>query len=110
MKKRRIDTKPFTIQLTKEERLALELKAHIADLSLSEFVRQSIKKVKISNLDDRELKKERTRQIARIGNNLNQIARKVNSNENTINTAKIRSDLKAIKQKLVSLERIEEVD
>ncbi|MGB5635715.1 MAG: plasmid mobilization relaxosome protein MobC [Waterburya sp.] len=71
-------TKPVAVRLTDKEKLDWDLKAHAAGLSISELVRQAMERVKIHHVGDRSIQIERTRQIAKIGNNLNQIARWVN--------------------------------
>ena len=96
-------TKPITVRLTNEEKLDWDLKAHAAGLSISELVRQSMERVRISNLGDRAVQIERTRQIAKIGNNLNQIARWVNRYKTTTDAVEVVTHLVAIEQALLVL-------
>ena len=98
--------KSISIRLTLEEKLDWELKAHATGLSISQLAREAIAKVKITRLQDRNLQKERTRQIAKIGNNLNQIARWVNRYKTTADTVEVVTYLIAIEQALAALSDI----
>lgn len=99
-------TKPIAVRLTDEEKLDWDLKAHAAGLSISELVRQAMNRVRISHIGDRALQIERTRQIAKIGNNLNQIARWVNRYKTTADTVEVVTHLIAIEQALTALNSI----
>lgn len=96
-------TKPIAVRLTDEEKLDWDLKAHAAGLSISELVRQAMNRVRISHIGDRAVQIERTRQIAKIGNNLNQIARWVNRYKTTADTVEVVTHLLAIEQALMAL-------
>ena len=96
-------TKPIAVRLTDEEKLDWDLKAHAAGLSISELVRQAMNRVRISHIGDRAVQIERTRQIAKIGNNLNQIARWVNRYKTTADTVEVVTHLVAIEQALLNL-------
>lgn len=100
-------TKPIAVRLTDSEKLDWDLKAHAAGLSISELVRQAMSRVRISHIGDRALQIERTRQIAKIGNNLNQIARWVNRYKTTADTVEVVTHLIAIEQALLALNSIE---
>ena len=100
-------TKPIAVRLTDEEKLDWDLKAHAAGLSISELVRQAMNRVRISHVGDRAVQIERTRQIAKIGNNLNQIARWVNRYKTTADTVEVVTHLVAIEQALLALNSIE---
>ena len=96
-------TKPIAVRLTETEKLDWDLKAHAAGLSISELVRQAMNRVRISHVGDRAVQIERTRQIAKIGNNLNQIARWVNRYKTTADTVEVVTHLIAIEQALMAL-------
>ena len=100
-------TKPIAVRLTDEEKLDWDLKAHAAGLSISELVRQAMNRVRISHVGDRAVQIERTRQIAKIGNNLNQIARWVNRYKTTADTVEVVTHLVAIEKALLALNSIE---
>lgn len=101
-------TKPITVRLTDEEKLDWDLKAHAADLSISELVRQAMSRVRISHVGDRAVQIERTRQIAKICNNLNQIARWVNRYKTTTDAVEVVTHLVAIEKALQALSDIKQ--
>ena len=101
-------TKPIAVRLTDEEKLDWDLKAHAAGLSISELVRQAMSRVRIHHVGDRAVQIERTRQIAKIGNNLNQIARWVNRYKTSADTVEVVTHLIAIEQALLALSDIKQ--
>ncbi len=101
-------TKPIAVRLTDEEKLDWDLKAHAAGLSISELVRQAMNRVRISHVGDRAVQIERTRQIAKIGNNLNQIARWVNRYKTTADTVEVVTHLIAIEKALAALSEVKQ--
>ena len=101
-------TKPIAVRLTDEEKLDWDLKAHAAGLSISELVRQAMNRVRISHVGDRSIQIERTRQIAKIGNNLNQIARWVNRYKTSADTVEVVTHLIAIEQALMALSEVKQ--
>ena len=100
-------TNPISIRLTDEEKLDWELKAHAAGLSISQLVREAMGKVRVTKVGDRSLQVERTRQIAKIGNNLNQIARWANTYKTTAEVVEVVTHLIAIEQALMALNSLE---
>ncbi|MDJ0746734.1 MAG: MobC family plasmid mobilization relaxosome protein [Xenococcaceae cyanobacterium MO_167.B27] len=96
-------TNTISIRLTDSEKLDWELKAHGAGLTISQLVREAMGKVRITNINDRALQRERTFQIAKIGNNLNQIARWANTYKSTAEAVEIVTYLIAIEQALLAL-------
>ena len=65
------------IRASEAERAEWHTKARAVGLSLSDLVRQSVGRVRTWTAHA-ELERERTRELARIGSNLNQIARWAN--------------------------------
>ena len=65
------------------ERAAWHAKARSAGLTLSDLVRRSIGRVRTWTVAHAEVERERTRELARVGNNLNQIARWTSCIEST---------------------------
>ncbi len=65
-------------------------------------------RVRIHHVGDRMMQIERTRQIAKIGNNLNQIARWVNRYKTTADTVEVVTHLVAIEQALLALSDIKQ--
>jgi len=69
------------LRVSISEKSALSAKAKDFNLSLSDFVRASLGKVRSWSVEDVAHKKAVTLQLAKIGNNLNQIARRLNSSD-----------------------------
>ncbi len=67
------------IRASEAERAEWHAKARSAGLTLSDLVRRSVGRVRTWTVAHAEVERERTRQVARIGNNLNQIARWANT-------------------------------
>jgi hypothetical protein len=99
-------TNTVAVRLTESEKLDWDLKAHAAGFSISQLVREAMNRVRITNVSDRALQIERTRQISKIGNNLNQIARWVNRYKTTASTVEVVTQLVAIEQALMALSEI----
>jgi hypothetical protein len=99
-------TNTVAVRLTDDEKLDWDLKAHAAGLSISQLVRQAMDKVRITNIGDRAVQIERTRQIAKIGNNLNQIARWINRYKTSADTVEVVTHLIAIEQALMAMSDI----
>ena len=66
------------IRTTEAERAEWHAKARSVELSLSDLVCRSVGRVRTWTVAHTELERERTRELARIGSNLNQIARWAN--------------------------------
>jgi post-segregation antitoxin (ccd killing protein) len=97
-------TSTVAVRLTDEEKLDWDLKA--AGLSISQLVREAMNRVRVKNVGDRAIQIERTRQIAKIGNNLNQIARWINRYKTTADTVEVVTHLVAIEQALMAMSDI----
>ena len=82
-------------RVSAEEKALVEKKASAQSQTLTDFLRQRALNYRLRTTQD---EKERIRQLARIGNNLNQIAR-------WANTYKDRAEAMTILSALVSLER-----
>ena len=91
------------IRLSKQEKLEWKRKAETAGISIANLVRTAMKKTRTWTVSDRTLVQEKTRQISRIGNNLNQIAKWANTYKSTAETDEVVECLKAIKQSLEQL-------
>jgi Bacterial mobilisation protein (MobC) len=96
-------TTGINIRLTPSEHLHWQLLAHSSGLSVSELIRTAMGKVRTWTAPDRELEKEKIRQLARIGNNLNQIARWANTYKSAAEEIEVVSHLVAIELALSSL-------
>ena len=69
------------IRASEAERTEWHAKARSVGLSLSDLVRRSVGRVRTWTVAHAELERERTRELARIGSNLNQIARWANTHK-----------------------------
>jgi hypothetical protein len=86
------------LRCSADEKAAWQAKAASAGMSLSELVRHSLDK---SRLPDKQRQKDLAalvREVAKIGNNLNQIARFANTYKSTADTAQIVAHLAAIER------------
>ena len=88
------------IRLTKAEKEEWQEKAVKAGLSLSNLIRQAIVRTQTWTAPDRGLISEQTRQITRLGNNLNQIAKWANTYKSTAEAIEIIECLREIENKL----------
>ena len=85
------------------ERAAWHAKARAAGLSLSDLVRRSVGRVRTWTVAHTELERERTRELARIGSNLNQIARWANIHKEDADALEVVAHLVAIERALDTL-------
>ena len=90
------------VRASAAEREHWQALADAAGMPLSDLVRLSLGYVRPWSPGDRSAVAERSRQIARAGNNLNQIARRVNAAEHP-QRLEILSELAAIEAQLAAL-------
>ena len=93
----------ITLRVTQSEKLAWQNKADLIGMTISDLIRQAISRTKTWTAADKSLVKEQTRQIVRIGNNLNQIARWANTYKSTAEAVQIIQALRLIEQSLTQL-------
>ena len=91
------------IRASQEERTDWHRKAQAAGVSLSALVRRSIGRVRTWTAARVDLERERNRELARIGNNLNQLARWSNTHKSNAEAVEIIAHLVAISEALKSL-------
>ena len=101
--KRQKKTSEIRALVSDEERLYIEAKCSATGMNISELIRHSLRLIRVTTPHDRNIEKERSRQIALIGNNLNQIARWCNTNKSTAETVEVLGELKKIQ---IALERL----
>lgn len=92
----------FAIRLTPGERLALTHEAERLSISPTELARQRLTKGRVVVHEHRQLAPRQVFELGRIGINLNQIARALNSRQN-INPATIESAIDELKKLIASL-------
>lgn len=71
----------FKVRCSAAELEALKTKAEAAGIDVSSFVRASVAKKQVIAAEDRSARSAAVREIAKVGNNLNQIARQLNSGQ-----------------------------
>ena len=91
------------IRSSDAERAEWHAKARSAGLSLSDLVRRSVGRVRTWTVAHTELERERTRELARIGSNLNQIARWANTYREAADALEVVAHLVAIERALDTL-------
>ena len=90
-------------RLTPAELAAWRGKAAAAGLTLSELLRRAMGRTRTWTAEDRAAQRERTRQIARIGSNLNQIARWANTWKAGAEAVEVVAHLAAIEREIAEL-------
>ena len=95
------------IRASEAERAEWHAKARSAGLTLSDLVRRSVGRVRTWTVAHAEVERERTRQVARIGTNLNQIARWANT---YASAAEVVAHLVAIERVLAALTPVRRPD
>ena len=94
------------IRASEAERAEWHAKARSAGLTLSDLVRRSVGRVRTWTVAHAEVERERTRELARLGNNLNQIARWANTHKEAIEAVEVIGHLIAIERALAALEPV----
>ena len=92
------------VRLTNEEHGRLTELAKQSGLSLSRFLVESGLTGKAPTHEDRSQRERAILQLARVGNNLNQIARQLNAQRGTLSSVEIGETFEAVRS---ALERIE---
>lgn len=92
---KRIKTRPLFIKVrvSEEEKAHFESLASHSGVTLSDFIRKRLEGVRVYPA---HVALERNRQLARIGNNLNQLARWANAHRSALEAVKILSALEGL--------------
>ncbi|MCY3678365.1 MAG: MobC family plasmid mobilization relaxosome protein [Gemmatimonadetes bacterium] len=98
------------VRASDAERAEWHAKARSAGLTLSDLVRRSLDRARTWTVPHAEVERERTREAARIGNNLNQIARWANTHKGAAEAVEVLARLVAIERALTALARFESPD
>ena len=93
------------LRVSPAERAAWKAKAAAAGLSLSALLRQAMARTQTWTAPAMAVERERSRQIARIGNNLNQLARWANTHASPIEAVRVTDRLRAVERALRALAR-----
>ena len=91
------------IRVSSAEKLAIENKAELVGCKVADLVRQSLSRVNTWTAADKALAREKIREIRRIGQNLNQIARWCNRYKSGTESLQVLIHLVAIEQNLQKL-------
>ena len=98
------------VRASEAERAEWHAKARSAGLTLSDLVRRAVARTHTWTVPHAEVERERTREVARIGNNLNQIARWANAHTDAVEAVEVIGHLIAIRRALGALEPAEDPD
>ena len=90
-------------RVTSAELAEWNAKATAAGVTLSELLRQAMSRTQAWTAPAMEVERERTRQVARIGSNLNQIARWANTHLDGMAPVEVIAHLVAIERELAAL-------
>ena len=92
-------------RVTPAELAAWKEKAAAAGVPLSELLRRAMARTRTWTARARDLERERLRQLARVGNNLNQLARWANTHKGAAQAAAVIERLLAIQRELDEMRR-----
>ena len=95
------------VRASDAERAEWHAKARSAGLTLSDLVRRSIGRARTWTAPLAEVERERTLELARVGNNVNQIARWANTHKGAVEAVEVIARLVAIERALSALARFE---
>ncbi|MDE3261793.1 MAG: MobC family plasmid mobilization relaxosome protein [Acidobacteriota bacterium] len=91
------------LRVSPAERAAWKAKAAAAGLPLSALVRQAMARTQTWTAPAMAAEHERSRQIARVGNNLNQVARWANTHASALDAVRVLNGLRAVERALRAL-------
>ena len=94
-------------RVTSAEHAAWQDKAAAAGLSPSALLRQAMARTRTWTAPALAIERERSRQIARIGNNLNQLARWANTHKTEAETIVVIANLVSFERSLLAVARFE---
>ena len=92
-------------RVTRAEHAAWKEKAAAAGVSPSALLRMAMARTQTWTAAARAVEHERSRQIARIGNNLNQLARWANTHASVVEAVAVMDRLRAVERALRALAR-----
>ncbi len=95
------------VRLTPGESADWRAKAKAAGVPLSALIRRAMARTRTWTARAAEVERERTRQVSRVGNNLNQIAKWANTHKGAAEAVEVLARLVAIERALGALARFE---
>ena len=93
-------------RVTRAEHAAWQEQAAAAGVSPSALLRDAIGRTRTWTAPARDIQRERTRQVARIGNNLNQLARWANTHTSAVEAVSVIANLVAFERSLHAVARL----
>ena len=96
-------TNPVPVRMTPDENSRLKERANQAGLSLSRYLVECGLITGPSTYEDREQRERALMEIRRVGNNLNQVARRLNGRTGTINSQGVEQVLAELSDALQQL-------
>ena len=93
------------VRVSPTEFAAYQAKAAAAGVPVSALLRQAMGRTRTWTASATEVERERTRQVARIGNNLNQLARWANANASAAEAVTVTANLVSFERALVKVAR-----
>ena len=97
----------FHARLSPAELADWRAKAAAVGVPLSDLLRQAMARTRTWTAAAAEVERDRTRQIARIGSNLNQLARWANANASAVEAVEVIANLVAFERELRKLARVD---
>ena len=91
------------VRLTPDESADWRAKAKAAGVPLSALIRRAMARTRTWTAPAAEVERERTRQVARIGNNLNQVARWANTHKAAAEAVEVIAHLIAVERAVAAL-------
>jgi len=98
-------TVQINVRLSAAERAAWRGKAVATGLPLSDLLRRAMARTRTWTAADAAIERERNRQVARIGNNLNQLARWANTHRSAARAVTVIANLVAFERLLRQVAR-----
>jgi len=102
VKKKRKDItkdKGLYLRVTQSEKDEIVTKAKLANCSIAKLVLESLGRVRTWTIPNKKMESEKIREIRRIGNNLNQIAKWCNQHKSGADALQVLNQLVAIEKK-----------
>ena len=103
-------TAVVTARVSAAESADWRAKAKAAGVPLSALIRRAMARTRTWTARAAEVERERTRQVARVGNNLNQIAKWANTHKGAAEAVEVLARLVAIERALTTLARFKSPD
>lgn len=100
MKRIREKNKRVEVRFSEKELELLREKSIAADSSMSELIRESVLRVRVWDKPSKKLVQQQTAQLAKIGNNLNQIAKYHHVKKGDVDAIQVVSALVQIRSEL----------